>query len=125
MKFPVHILCYNRVMLIAVLPDSSHTETLLNNLSEAGFDLAQLSVVARDAKLRDAIAKDAGPLQGASLKGLAARLVSAGVPRAEAKPYADAVRGGKLLVAIVTPPESEAAAKEMLQDHSAELIRQM
>ena len=46
-------------MLIAVLPNTSFTETLLNNLSEADFDLAQVSVVTRDPKVRDAMAEDA------------------------------------------------------------------
>jgi len=110
-------------MLIAILPNSSNTETLLNNLSEADFDPAQVSVVMRDPRLRDAIAKDAGPLKGANLDNLASRLAGAGLPQAENKAYLDAVMQGKVLVAIVTPPESEPAAKEMLQDHSAELIK--
>lgn len=110
-------------MLIAILPNSSTTETLLNNLSEADFDLAQVSVLMRDPKLRDAIAEDAGPFKGVVLKNLAVRLAQAGLPQAETKPYLDAVAEGKVLVAIVTPPESEPAAKEMLQDHSAELIK--
>jgi hypothetical protein len=110
-------------MLIAILPNTSATETLLNNLSEADFDLAQVSVVMSDPKLRDAIAEDAGALKGANLKNLAAQLVKAGWPQAETKPYVDAVAAGKVLVAIVTPPESEPAAKEMLQGHSAELIK--
>jgi hypothetical protein len=110
-------------MLIAILPNSSTTETLLNNLSEAEFDLAQVSVVTRDPKLRDAIAQDTGPLKGASVKDLAARLVAAGLPQPETKSYLDAVAEGKVLVALVTPAGSEPAAREMLQDHSAELIK--
>ena len=110
-------------MLIAVLPNTSFTETLLNNLSEADFDLAQVSVVTRDPKVRDAMAEDAGPLKGANLNNLAAKLAQAGLPQAETKPYADAVTQGQVLVAINASPESQPAAKEMLQDHSAQMIR--
>jgi hypothetical protein len=110
-------------LLIAILPNTSTVETLLNNLSEADFDLAQVSVVMSDPKLRDAIATDAGPLKGARLENLPGKLVQAGLPQADAKPYADAITQGKVLVAIAAPAESLPAAKEMLQDHSAQLIR--
>jgi hypothetical protein len=112
-------------VLIAILPDTSHAETLLNNLSEAGFDLAQVSVVMRDLRLRDAIAQDAGPLKGVMLGNLVGKLARAGLPKTEARPFADAVAQGKVMVAILTPPQSQPAAKEMLQDHSAEMIREL
>lgn len=104
-------------MLIAVLPNASTVETLLNNLSEADFDLAQVSVVMSDPKLRDAVAQDSGPLKGARLENLPATLAQAGLSQA------DAVAQGKVLVAIAAPAESLPAAREMLQDHSAQLIR--
>lgn len=110
-------------MLIAVIPSASTVETLLSNLSEADFDLRQVSVVMLDLKVRTAIAKDSGPLKGATLKNIASRLAKAGLPEPDAKPYVDAVAGGLVLVAIAPPPESEEAAREMLQDHSAQLIR--
>ena len=110
-------------MLIGILPDASHAETLLNNLSEADFDLAQVSVLMKDVKTRNAIAKDAGPFKGANPKNVAGMLVKAGLPQAQAKPYSDAVAQGKVLVAIVSPAQSQPAAQEMLQDHSAELIQ--
>lgn len=112
-------------MLIAILPDASHAETLLNNLSEADYDLAQVSVLMRDVKLRKAVAKDTGPLKGANVKNLAARLTAAGMTDVETKGYTDALAQGKVLVAVVTPPESQAAAQEMLRDHSAEMIKVM
>jgi hypothetical protein len=110
-------------MLLAILPNTSAVETLLNNLSEAEFDLAQVSVVMRDPKLRDAIAPDGGPLKGAQQNDLAAKLAQVGLPQPDTKPYLEAVAQGKVLVAITAPPESQPAAKEMLQDHSAQLIK--
>jgi hypothetical protein len=110
-------------MLIAILPKTSSTETLLNNLSEADFDLAQVSVVMLDLKLRNAVAKDAGPLKGARAANLAAKLAKAGLSPADAKPYLDAVAQGQVLVAMIAPSGSEAAAQEMFQDHSAQMIK--
>lgn len=110
-------------MLIAIIPDASSTETLLNNLSEADFDLAQVSVIMRDPKLRDAIAKDAGPLKGVQFKNLTARLTQAGLSQQDVKSYAAGVTQGKVLVAMLPPAGSESAAQEMFQDHSAQMIK--
>ncbi len=96
---------------------------MLNNLSEADFELAQVSVVMSDPKLRDAIAPDTGPLKGARLENLPVKLVQAGLPEADAKPYSDAITQGKVLVAIAAPAGLLTVAQEMLQDHSAQLIR--
>jgi hypothetical protein len=109
-------------MIIGILPNTSSTETLLNNLSEADFDLGDVSVVLRDLKLREAIAQDAGPLKGVTPATLGGRLLQAGLSEAGVKPYCDAVAEGKVLVAIQPPPGAEKAAAEMLQDASAQLI---
>ncbi len=51
-------------MLIGLLADPTRAETLLNNLSEADFDLADVSLILKDIKQRDALARDAGPIKG-------------------------------------------------------------
>ena len=109
-------------MIIGIFPDTSTTETTMNNLAEAEFDLAAVSVVMKDLKLRDAIAKDAGPLKGATAKTLYNLLVQAGVPPDKAGHCRDHVNQGKVLVAMDVPTESGQAAKEMLQDLAAEVI---
>ena len=110
-------------MIVGILPNASTAEILLNNLSEADFDLSDVSVIMQDLKLRDAIAQDGGPLQGADLSNLSARLVQAGLSAPDAKLYRDALAQGKVLVALTAPSGSEQAAKEMFQDQSAELIQ--
>lgn len=110
-------------MVIGIVLKSSTAETLLNNLSEADFDLKDVSVVMKDVKTRDAIAKDAGPFKGLALADLVNRLVQVGLSKPDAQKYADAIAQGKVLIAIATPRESESAAAEMLQDASAELIK--
>ena len=110
-------------LVIGIVSKSSAVETLLNNLSEADFDLNDVSVMMRDSQARDAIAKDAGPFKGLALADLADRLVHLGLSKPDAQKYTDAVVQGKVFVAIATPRESEHAAAEMLQDAYAELIK--
>ncbi len=111
------------VMVIGVLPDAAATETLLNNLAEAEFDLANVSVLMCDVKQRAAIASDTGPLQGVDWRQLAQRLVEAGLARAEAQQYADAVEHGRVLIAIAASASVEPVAYEILHDHAAQLIQ--
>jgi hypothetical protein len=110
-------------MVIGLLPDAATAEALLNNLAEAEFNLADVSVLMRDARQRAAIADDAGPLKGTDGQQLADRLVKTGLARREAEQYAEAVDHGKVLVAIAASERTEAVAYEMLQDHAAQLIR--
>ena len=110
-------------MVIGLLPDAAAAETLLNNLAEAEFNLADVSVLMRDAQQRAAIADDAGPLKGTDWSELTDRLVTTGLARKEAEPYAEAVAHGKVLVAIATSKQTEPVAREMLQDLAAQLVQ--
>lgn len=111
-------------MILGILPKVSNAEILLNNLSEADFELSDVSVIMKNLKQRDAIAPDGGPLKGADLSKVFDRLVQAGVPAEDARLYRDAVAQGKVLIAMTVPPEAQQAAIEMLQDHSAEHIKE-
>ena len=111
-------------MLICILPDAATTEGLLNNLSEADFDLADVSIIMHDRIRRDAIAKDTGPLQGVDLANLLARLAEAGLSQDAAQHCIQAITRGKVLVAMICSPELQPVAKEMLRDHSAHIIQE-
>ncbi len=110
-------------MVIGIVPDSSTAESLLNNLAEADFK--SVSVIMQDVAQRNAIAKDAGPLKGVTAATLAAALGRAGLSNADAQAYVQAVAQGKVLVAVRTPPGSQNAAQEMLQDVSAQMVREV
>ncbi len=110
-------------MVIGVLPDAAAAEILLNNLAEAEFKLADVSVLMRDEQQRAVIADDAGPLKGTPWREVTQRLAESGLERAEAQQYADAVDHGKVLIAIAVSNKIEPAAREMLRDHDAQLIR--
>ncbi len=109
-------------MVIGLLSDASTTETFLNNLSEAEFDLAEVSVLMQDAKQRAALADDVGPLKGVAVEQLIDRLVKAGLTRQQAQSYSKAIQQGQVLVAVTTSRATEAAAREMFKDHAAQLI---
>ncbi len=109
-------------MIVAILPDASKAETLLNNLSEADFDLNDVSVILHDPATRNKIAHDAGPLRGVLPDQLASALGKAGVSTAQARQCADAVVHGKAVIAMKVDPKYEASAREMFQDMSAEIL---
>jgi hypothetical protein len=112
-------------MIVGIIPDASSAEILLNNLSEADFNLADVSLIMRDQKLRDRITKDAGPLKGVRYDQITAHLVQAGLGAQDAQAYQDAVAQGKVLAAMETAPELMKAAKEMFSDHSGESIKEI
>jgi hypothetical protein len=112
-------------MMVGLLPDVSMAEILLNNLAEADFNLADVSVVTRDPAERKAIiAEEGGPLKGATLGTVAERLTQAGLTADEARLCRNGIAQGKVLIVMTVAPEAHKAAKEMLQDHAAELIKE-
>ncbi len=110
-------------MILAILPDASKAETLLNNLSEADFNISDVSVVMQDVATRDKIAKDTGPLKGTKPAQLAHNLKDAAIAPALAQQCSDAVKSGKVLVAMKVDPQDEQAAREMFTDMSAEIVQ--
>ncbi len=110
-------------MIIATFPKSSYVETLLNNLSEADFNLADVSVIMRDQKLRNTIAQDVGPLKGTTFADLPGKLAQVGLSKPDAQSFTDAVAKGQALVVMNAPKGSEQAAAEMMKDQSATLVK--
>ncbi len=116
-------------MIVGIFPDASTAEILLNNLSEADFDLADVSLIMRDPKLRNKVAKDTGPLKGARYDQITTQLVKAGLSAQDAQTYQNAVAQGKVLAAMKTAPGTDQdvidSAKEMFSDQSGEAIREI
>ncbi len=110
-------------MILAVLENLSRTESLLNNLSEADFNLNDISVIYADIKQRNAVAKDVGPLKGAAPEKLAERLTKLGVSRENAEICRDAVIKGKVFVVMNIRPELNEVAEEMFRDQSALIVK--
>ncbi len=111
--------------IVGIIPDASTAEILLNNLSEADFNLADVSLIMRDQKLRDKVAKDKGPLKGVKYNQISARLVKAGLDQQDAQAYQDAVAQGKVLAVMKAAPETADAAKEMFGDQSGQSIKEI
>jgi hypothetical protein len=112
-------------MIVGIFSDASSAEILLNNLSEADFNLADVSIIMGDQELRDKIAKDAGPLEGIRFDQISTRLVQAGLSAQEAQAYHNAVAQGKVLAAMNIASDLVEAAKEMFSDQSGEFIREI
>jgi hypothetical protein len=72
-------------MILAILRIAASLESLLNNLSEADFDLKDVSVLMQEVELRNAIATDSGPLKGTRPDEVKERLVRAGVSEQKAE----------------------------------------
>ena len=114
---------YGGHMILAILPDTSNIETLLNNLSEADFDLNDVSVMLKDTDLKNKIAQDVGPLQGIQPAQISGALQKAGTNQANAKRCQDAIAKGKAVIAMKVDPKYSQAARQMFTDHAAEIIQ--
>jgi hypothetical protein len=110
-------------MIIGIFPDASTAEILLNNLSEADFNLADVSLIMRDQGLRDKIAEDTGPLKSVLFEQISASLIQAGLSAQDAQAYQEAVTQGKVLAVMNIAPELLDVAKEMFTDQSGESIQ--
>jgi hypothetical protein len=111
-------------MIIGIFPDVSTAEILLNNLSEADFNLADVSIIMRDQMLRDKIARDTGPLKSIRYDQISASLIQAGLSAQDAQVYQNAVAQGKVLAAMKIAPDLMEVAKEMFTDQSGESIQE-
>ncbi len=110
-------------MILAIINDPFSVETLLNNLSEADFDLEDVSVVMGDLKRRTAYGQNAGPLNGIGPEGVGEALIGLGISEDGAKQCQDAVAQGNILVVMKVVQEYSPAAEKIFQDHSAQLIK--
>ncbi len=109
-------------MFIALIANSLSAETLLNNLSEADFNLDDVSIVMQNHKEQLALLKEGGPLKGARLWGLVYRLKRAGYSQTDIDLCTNNLKAGKVLVAMEVTTDLEAAAKEMFLDQQAQMI---
>lgn len=116
-------LVYIGKMILGILDDTFSVETLLNNLSEADFDLDNVSVVMHDVEQAKAFKINAGPLSGVKPERVSDALIKLGVSEEGAKTCQDAVTSGSILLVMNVAEEYSQAAEEIFQDHSAQLIK--
>jgi hypothetical protein len=110
-------------MILAILKDTSSVQTLLNNLSEADFDLGTVSIVMSNVEQVKAFGQNAGPLKGIKPGQVHHALVKLGISNERAKQCQDALTKGDVLLAMNIADEYSPAAEEIFQDHSAQLIK--
>jgi hypothetical protein len=109
-------------MILAILPNASAAEQLMNNLSEADFDLNDVSVIMQDTTTRNKIAKDVGPLRGVLPMQTSASLQATGASPQAVQRCQEAIKNGNVVVAMKVDPKFEPAAREMFKDMSAEIL---
>ena len=109
--------------VIGLFAHDTDAEMALNNLDEAGYEPATISVVGNDSARTRALANDGGPLAGVASGQLAARLTALGLPATDSHVYGGRVIAGQVLLAVAAPDGSEQAAAEILGDQKAELVR--
>ena len=112
-------------MILGIIPDVFAAEILLNNLSEADFNLGDVSLIMRDQALRDKIAKDMGPLKGVRYDQISTWLVQAGLSAPDAQTYQDAVAQGKVLAVMDAASDLVEIVREMFTDQSGESITEI
>jgi hypothetical protein len=114
---------YIDAMILAFFDDPLSVETLLNNLSEADFNLDDVSVVTSDGETANAFAQNAGPLNGVKPERVHEALIEMGISEEGAKSCQDAVSNRSVLLAMNVAEEYRQAAEEIFQDHLAQLIK--
>ena len=114
---------YIDAMILAILDDKFSVETLLNNLSEADFNLDDVSIIMSDVEQANAFEQTKGPLNGIKPERVNEALVNMGISKKGAKTCQDAVTNGSILVVMNVAEEYSSAAEEIFQDHSAQLIK--
>lgn len=110
-------------MILAILKNISSAETLLNNLSEADFDLNEVSIIWSGSEKGNALGQDAGPLKGIKPKGVGEALIGLGVSQEGAKICQDAVINKNILLVMNVAEEYRPAAEETLRDHESQIVK--
>lgn len=109
-------------MVIGILPSTSQAQTLLNNLYEADFDPKYISVAMIDEKSVQDLGEVKGPLTGA-FESVVGNLNKLGLSSEDIKNYQTIVSSGGVFIAVSQSTSTDEAAKEMLQDMSAQNIQ--
>jgi len=110
-------------VVMAVFPSPSDASLGLDNLSEANFGPATISLVMRTTPEVADLANASGPLNGLPLGQLTEKLQGLGLSGKDAEEYRQGVLGGGVFIAVSAPPGSESAAEEILKDANAGNVR--
>ena len=109
-------------MVIGYFTSLDHAAVCLSNLAEADFAPIDISLILSGPGAANALAKTSGRWNSVAVADLPKTLVKLGLSPADAEAYRDAVLRGGAFIAIAAP-DADDAAKEILQDHQAEMVR--
>jgi hypothetical protein len=112
-------------IVLGLLPTAYDAESAVNNLTEQEVSQRNISVILKNEADARAIISDGGPLRGASVADLEARLTAIGVPAQEAGQFAQGVQSGQALLAISASGGAADAAKATLQSYNAQWLQEV
>ncbi|MGI8550840.1 MAG: hypothetical protein ACR2PL_08655, partial [Dehalococcoidia bacterium] len=110
------------MLIIGRFTHSDDVEIALNNLVEADYDAASISLVALDSNRVASLSTVPGPVSGLSPRQFVSRLAKLGLPDIICKEYADGLARDAICLALVAPEGAEGAAREILTDQKADLV---
>ena len=112
----------SQTLVVGLFAAASDAELALDNLDEAEYEAAGISVAAADPAQARLLARVAGPLSGLSPGQFVARLSALGLSAVDAAAYAAGISSGGIAVTVTTPAGTEVAAGEILRDQRAQQI---
>jgi len=106
--------------LFASMDDAS---IALNNLDEADYSPASISVLTNDPARTRSLTDVRGPLSGTSLRQLPRKLAALGLARDACRAYRARVAAGDVCIVVAAPRGSESSAAEILADQHGQQVQ--
>lgn len=110
-------------MVIGLFAKPSDAEGCLTNVTEADFKPKDISVIAQEKDILDALGEFSGSLSGSTFDELPEKFASLGLSKQQYTVYLEKINKGYILIGISTRDDTTILAKEMLQDAHAENIQ--
>lgn len=109
-------------LVAGLFAHTSDAELALDNLDEAEYAAAGISVVAQDPAQAKQLVRVAGPLSGLSPDQFVQRLEALGMSAADTAAYRAGLASGGIAVTVTAPPGSEEDAAGILRDQKAQRV---
>ena len=113
----------DKIVIVAVVSYPDEVDTIINNLSEEGFDPNNISVVLQNEEENQIYANEFGPITNANAENVINKLIHVGISADIADNFQRALKHGSAILAIgVDNAEEEEAVQELLEDYNIEDI---
>ncbi|MHB8578220.1 MAG: hypothetical protein ACYDCQ_23150 [Dehalococcoidia bacterium] len=107
---------HRQVVVCGLFDSDDDASIALNNLDEAGYRAASISVVTNATARTEALTRVRGPLSGLQPDALSRRLADIGMAAADCAAFRDGIAAGAAFIGINTVPASADSAAQSLRD---------